>query len=71
MKIEKLYAWITTDTDGTEGIPAIAMGGGMILPLVGSDMERMESLRKYAESSGLPTKLACFDNMTILETINQ
>lgn len=71
MKIEKLYAWIATEKDGSEGIPAIMAGNGMILPLVGADMERIESFREHAESTGLPTKLVCFDNMTILETINQ
>lgn len=49
-KIESMYAFIAVDPeDGTEGIPAFMTPDGMAMPMVGADLERVESLRPIAE----------------------
>lgn len=72
-KITELYAWVCTEPDGGEGIPAANLGG-MPMPLVGADKARIESLRPYAEDVayqlGLPVKLVRFTNMEVLEHLN-
>lgn len=47
-RIEKMFAFVIVDDDGTEGIPAIEGPNGMAMPLVGADMARVESLRPHA-----------------------
>ncbi len=46
--IDDLYAFIAADDEG-EGITAFQAPGGMMLPMVGADMERVESLRPVAQ----------------------
>jgi hypothetical protein len=64
-KIERLYAWVATEPDGGEGVCGMTIPelGGLV-PLVGADRERIESLRIYAEqirkASGCPTRLVEF-----------
>lgn len=71
-KITEIYAWICTEPDGGEGLPAI-MVNNRAMPLIGADKERMASLRPYAEQvaaeSGCPLKLVRFDNLTVLEDL--
>lgn len=69
--IERLYAWIVTEPDGTEGIPAVSIGT-LALPLVGSDKQRIESFREVAmataKSQNLPLRLVEFTGLVVLET---
>jgi hypothetical protein len=65
-KITELFAWIVTDTDG-EGLPAVEMtinGRRMMMPLVGADWLRVQSLQKYAHrmraETGTPVRLCRF-----------
>lgn len=64
-KIEKLYAWVATEPGGGEGVCGMSIPelGGMV-PLVGADRARIESLRPYAEqtrkASGYPIRLVEF-----------
>lgn len=70
-KITQMMAWICTEPDGQEGIPAIASGMGP-LPLIGADVERIESMRPYAEqlaASGMPVKLVRFSQIEIVEEL--
>jgi hypothetical protein len=46
--ITELYAFIATETDEGEGIPAVQLSG-MMMPLVGADAARVETLRKMAQ----------------------
>lgn len=75
MKIDCLYAWVCTEADGGEGIPAAHLPGlpGVPMPLIGADMVRIESLRPYALAVavelGLPVKLCRFDRMTVVEAL--
>jgi hypothetical protein len=70
-KIEVIYAWIVTERDGSEGIPAQLLGN-VWAPLIGADMERVESARNtaalhYAKAAKLPHRLVKFTTMTVLE----
>ncbi len=71
-KIERLYAWIATDATGEDGIPAMR-SGDVAMPLIGSDKDRIESLRPYAEAialrEGYPIRLVEFTTMVVLETL--
>jgi hypothetical protein len=64
MKIEKLYAYIVLDEQGNEGIPAMELNG-LMYPLVGADMERIQSLQEQvqyiANKTGKQIRLALFE----------
>jgi hypothetical protein len=71
-KIERVYAWIATDQDGSEGIISIEVGD-IHYPLIGADTERIESLRTYARRvqmmTGYPIKLVEFDGCHVIEEL--
>jgi hypothetical protein len=54
-KIAALYAWVAEEPDGGEGVCSIQMGS-LQLPLIGADMDRIKSLRQYAEQARALTK---------------
>ena len=68
-KIEAIYAWVATESDGGEGICSALMGD-VHMPLVGADRQRMESLRPYAEAAarhfGVPVRLVRFSTLETL-----
>ena len=57
--ITEMFAWVCTEPNGDEGIPAMETRLGA-MPLVGADRERIESLRPFAievsQTLGLPVK---------------
>ncbi len=57
--IQTLHAFIVTDEDGVEGIPAAKAPDGMAMPLVRADRARIESLRPIAQqiADGLGKKV--------------
>lgn len=69
-KIEKLYAWVTTDDDGDDALPAVRTDMGF-LPMIGSDKEMIESLRQTAMTTmawnGRPIRLVEFGTMKVIE----
>jgi len=73
-KIEKLYAWVATEPDGGEGVCAMSIPslGGMV-PLVGADRARIESLRPHAAAvrtaTGFPVRLKVFGSGVVLDEI--
>ena len=72
LRIDKLYAFIGSDESG-EGLISIQLGNTH-MPLVAADMERVESLRVYAQQvaliSGKIIKLVEFSVRTELETFD-
>jgi hypothetical protein len=69
--IERLYAWVVTEADGGQGIPAFDRGDGLVLPMIGADSERIESLRPVAmQAAGVCLKLELieFGDRVVLET---
>lgn len=50
-KITQMYAFVVADKDeNDEGIIAFAAPNGMMMPLVGADMSRVDSLKPIAEA---------------------
>jgi hypothetical protein len=73
-KIDRLYAWVTLDPDGREGILAAKLPGAPgWTPLIGADKARIESYRQYAAdtrlASGYPVKLKMFSKGTVIEVM--
>lgn len=62
--IEEIIAFVVTEPNGDEGIPAFGPVNGMMMPLVGADEDRIKSLQpkaeEIAEAAGLPLKLVKF-----------
>lgn len=50
LKIEKLYAFVSKDKNGSEGIMAVLQPGGIWLPLIGADIDRVNSLIPIADN---------------------
>ena len=72
-QITEIWAWVCTEPDGGEGIPAINRGD-QIWPLLGADKERVESMRPHAlmvaQVNKLPVKLLKFTNMEVVEVLD-
>lgn len=49
VKVRELWAFIGEEADGTEGICARLTPGGMGLPMIGADKDRVTSLRALAQ----------------------
>ncbi|KKL14353.1 hypothetical protein LCGC14_2516530 [marine sediment metagenome] len=64
MKITEMFAFVSVDANGDEGVVAMTSPLGMMLPLIGADMARVESLKlhaiKIAEVTGIPVILLKF-----------
>lgn len=72
--ITEIYAWIAKTPDGNEGIPAVGTPSGLVIPLVGGDLSRVESLRPQAlqvlEEAGVSLKLVKFIERVELESFD-
>jgi hypothetical protein len=73
LQITEMFAFISSDEKDGEGLCAVPSVHGM-LPMVGGDMERMDSLRPLAiqlsQMYGMKIKLLKFSVRTELEEIN-
>lgn len=54
LKITEMFAFIIKDEDGNEGITAF-LNNGMMTPMVGADMARVEDLKLIAEDIAIAT----------------
>jgi hypothetical protein len=65
LTIDRIYAFVTKDKDGHEGIMAYMTDQGW-MPMVGADMDRVESLKpqadKIAKISGMEYEIREFNN---------
>jgi hypothetical protein len=70
--IDALYAWVTTEPDGGEGVLSMQVGETHH-PLIGADMDRVKSLGDFAELShrmtGYPVRLVRFSRRDDLEIL--
>ena len=57
LKIEALYAYVSVDENGNEGILGAGMPNGMFMPLVGADKDLIEKCRSIAEKIGKASKM--------------
>lgn len=46
--VDVIFAFLAHDDEG-EGIVCVPAPGGIVMPLVGADLARIESLRPYAQ----------------------
>lgn len=73
LSIDVLYAWVCTEPDGGEGIVGFDLGLDGVSPLIGADMDRIKSLRPYAEAvrsmTGYPVRLVRFGSRDDLEVL--
>jgi hypothetical protein len=73
LRIDQLFAFICLDDDGTEGVPATHLGGGLVVPLMGADVARIDSLRDIVLTDpllrGKRITLARFSQREDLEVI--
>lgn len=71
-KIERMFAFITEDEPGSEGIIGAQTYSGW-MPLVGADMKRVESLRPIAQATATATgksvALVLFEVRKVVEII--
>ena len=49
LRIDEMFAFIASDETG-EGICAFPRGDGMMMPMVGADMDRVSDLRTIAQA---------------------
>jgi hypothetical protein len=48
LKITEMFAFVATDKNGDEGVMGFLAEDGAWVPLVGADMDRVDSLRPIA-----------------------
>lgn len=57
LHIDSMYAFIQKDLDGTEGVIAfLDRKTNTWMPMVGADMEQVDSLRQLAQDTATATK---------------
>jgi hypothetical protein len=49
LRITKLYAFVSKDKNGNEGVMGAMRNDGVMLPLVGADIDRVKSLIPIAD----------------------
>jgi len=49
LRITELYAFVSKDENGHEGIMGFQTPDGNMMPMIGADVERVESLKPYAD----------------------
>lgn len=73
LKIERIYAWIATEKDGSEGVPSMSTPDGWHHAMLGADKERVESYREQVvmlrKQLGIPIRLVCFERLVELERL--
>jgi len=50
IRIEEMFAYVVEDDDGFEGVPAFSDETGVMIPLMGADMQMAEKLRPMAQA---------------------
>ena len=69
--IEHLYAFITTENENDdEGIIATMSPGGIIAPMVGSDMSLLKDMREHADRLGLTYRIKYFTEVPNVSLLN-
>lgn len=74
LKILSVFAFIATDSDGSEGVVSVQLGN-VHMPLMGADLAMVANLRpiarRIAQTTGVPITLAHFSVRTDQETIRE
>lgn len=71
-RIDEVFVFVVVDKDGTEGVPAVPGGAGLVMPMIAADRRRLDLLRPIAEREakrmGVKFTLARFSVREDLET---
>ncbi len=59
--IEEMYAFVATESDGSEGVIGMNMNEQWF-PFMGADMDRVKSLYPFALKVGVPFRVMKFTN---------
>jgi hypothetical protein len=74
LRIDEIYAFISVDPEGNEGVCAF-QSKGMMVPMVAADLKMVEHLKPVAKQlaaiSPYPIKLVKFSTRTEVEVINK
>lgn len=72
LEMNEMFAFVARDESNDEGITVMPING-MLVPLLGADMSRIDSLRHFAQIiadwRGVPVQLIRFSQRETLETI--
>jgi hypothetical protein len=73
LRVDQMFAFLAKDITGDEGVIAWPAPDGGIMPLLGADMNRIESVRKLAQqiadARGVDVTLAVFSVREDRETL--
>ena len=73
LRIDEIFAFVSEDAEGHEGICGFRAPDGSWLPMVGADKERVDTLRPIAkivsEQTGMRIKLLKFSRRSFIEEI--
>jgi len=73
-RVERVYAWLMTDAEGNESVPAVAFPDGTVGPLIGTQRASLEIYRDIAREiqrhSGHPVRFVCFESRVDLERLS-
>jgi hypothetical protein len=71
-KITELYAYVCADKDeDDEGVPALHTPSGLVVPLMGADSDRAQSMREHAqEVANMTRKPVKLVRSTVLEVVD-
>lgn len=62
LRIDELYAFVAIDKEGHEGILGMTTAGGWV-PLIGADLARIESIKPYADATGIKYEIRYFQRV--------
>jgi len=64
LRITEIYAFVSKDKDGNEGIMGAMQNNGTMMPLIGADIERVDSLipiaNRIKELTGIDYEIRYF-----------
>lgn len=73
LRIDELYAYVSVDEDGDEGLCAFLGPDGSWMPMVAADEARVEQLRPIAQDiiqhSGMAVRLLRFSTRSEIEVV--
>jgi hypothetical protein len=72
-RIDQIWAFVSEDANGGEGVCAFAQVDGIMMPMICADQARVDSLRAMAaeikKASGLRIKLVKFSKRSFIEEV--
>ena len=74
-RINQIFAFVVLDDDGTEGVPALQLPDGTMMPLMGADVTRLDDLKAIVQQTpqcrGRKFTILRFGNRETIGTIDR